>query len=51
MLGPLLNLLFLACFWIAGSLALQLLRDSRGEIIAALFGRGGVKRLPRRAGV
>ena len=50
MLGPLLNLLFLACFWIAGSLALQLLRDKRGDIIEALFGRGGLKRLPR-AGV
>ena len=50
MLGPLLNLLFLACFWVAGSLALQLLRDHRGEIIAALGGRGGLKRLPRRAG-
>ena len=51
MLGPLLNLLFLACFWIAGSLALQQLRDSRGAIIAALFGRGGLKRLPRPSGV
>jgi hypothetical protein len=47
MLGPLLNLIFLACFWVAGSLVLQLLRDSRGDIIAALFGRGGLKRLPR----
>lgn len=51
MLGPLLNLLFLACFWIAGSLALQQLRDSRGAIVAALFGRGGFKRLPRLSGV
>ena len=51
MLGPLLNLLFLACFWIAGSLALQLLRDNRGDIIAALVGRGGLKRLPRLSGV
>ena len=50
MLGPLLNLLFLACFWIAGSLALQQLRDSRGAILEALSGRGGFKRLPRRAG-
>ena len=47
MLGPLLNLLFLACFWLAGSLALQLLNDSRAEITAALSGRGGRKRLPR----
>ena len=50
MLGTLANLLFLACFWVALSLALQQLRDSRGEIMAALFGRGGLKRLPRRAG-
>ena len=50
MLGPLLNLLFLACFWIAGSLALRQFYDSRNAIVAALFGRGGVKRLPRRAG-
>ena len=47
MLGPLLNLLFLGCFWIAGSLALQLIHDNRADIIAALFGRGGRKRLPR----
>ncbi len=50
MLGPLLNLLFLACFWIAGSLALQLVRDRRREILAALSGRGGAKRLPRFSG-
>jgi hypothetical protein len=47
MAGPLLNLFFLGCFWIAGSLALQQICDSRADIIAALFGRGGVKRLPR----
>lgn len=47
MLGALLNLLFLACFWIAGSLALKQIYDSRADIIAALFGRAGVKRLPR----
>ncbi len=47
MLGPLLNLLFLACFWIAGSLALQLLRENRSDIMAALVGRGGFKKLPR----
>ena len=47
MLGPLLNLIFLACFWAAGSLALQLLRENRGEIITALSGRGGRKRVPR----
>ena len=46
-MGPLLNLLFIACFWIAGSLAIQLLRDNRADIIAALSGRGGLKRLPR----
>ncbi|HEU5482615.1 MAG TPA: hypothetical protein VFU80_05945 [Sphingomicrobium sp.] len=51
MLGPLLNLLFLACFWIAGSLALQQLYDSRRDIIEALIGRGGLKRLPRLSGV
>ncbi|MGI8706233.1 MAG: hypothetical protein ACR2JJ_10650 [Sphingomicrobium sp.] len=50
MLGPLLNLLFLGCLWIAGSIAVRLLRDSRTDIIAALLGRGGLKRLPRRAG-
>ena len=50
MLGPLLNLLFLACCWIAGSLALQQLYDSRADIIAALSGRGGLKRLPPHAG-
>lgn len=50
MLGPLLNLLFLGCFWLAGSLALQLLHDSRGDIIAALFGRGGLKKRPRLSG-
>jgi hypothetical protein len=47
MLGPLFSLFFLGCFWIAGSLALQELYDSRGDIRAALGGRGGVKRLPR----
>lgn len=47
MLGPLLNLLFLCCFWMAGSLVLQLVYDSRAHIIAALSGRGGVKRYPR----
>lgn len=47
MVGPLTNLIFLGCFWLAGSLALQLLRDSRGDIIAALSGRGGLKKRPR----
>ena len=46
MLGPLLNLLFLACFWIVGSLALQLLRENRSDILAALLGRGGLKKPP-----
>ncbi len=50
MLGPLFNLLFLACFWIAGSLALQQIYDNRSAIVDALSGRGGVKRLPRPAG-
>ena len=50
MLAPLLNLLFLCCFWVAGSLALQLVRENRGAIIEALFGRGGQKRLPRLSG-
>jgi hypothetical protein len=49
MLGPLFSLFFLGCFWIAGSLALQQLNESRGEILAALSGRGGKKRIPRRA--
>lgn len=47
MLGPLFSLFFLACFWIAGSLALQQLYDSRGAIADALGGRGGIKRSPR----
>ena len=47
MLQPLFSLLFLGCFWIAGSLALQQLFDNRDAIIAALSGRGGLKRLPR----
>lgn len=47
MLGPIISLFFLGCFWIAGSLALQQLCDSRGAIIAALSGHGGLKRLPR----
>jgi hypothetical protein len=47
MLGPLFSLFFLGCFWIAGSLALQELYASRNAIVAALNGRGGVKRLPR----
>jgi hypothetical protein len=51
MLGPILNLLFLGCFWVAGSLALRELYDSREAILAALSGRGGVKRPPRCAGV
>ena len=46
MLGPLLNLIFLGCFWLAGSLALQLVREHRGEMLLALFGRGGAKRGP-----
>jgi hypothetical protein len=51
MLGLLLNLLFIACFWIAADLAYRQFRESRGNIIAALFGRGGYKRPPQRAGV
>ena len=47
MLGPIFSLFFLACFWIAGSLALQQIYDSRSDIRAALLGRGGFKRLPR----
>jgi hypothetical protein len=47
MLGPLFSLFFLGCFWIAGSLALQELYDSRRDIRAALGGRGGIKRVPR----
>lgn len=44
MLGPLLNLLFLGCFWLVGSLACQLLRDKYGDILTALVGRGGLRR-------
>ena len=47
MLGPMMSLFFLGCFWIAGSLALQQLYDSRGDILEALSGRGGTKRIPR----
>lgn len=47
MLGPLFSLFFLGCFWIAGSLALQELYDSRNAIAIALSGRGGAKSLPR----
>ena len=47
MLQPLFSLLFLGCFWIAGSLALQQLYDSRRAILDALDGRGGFKRPPR----
>ena len=47
MLGPIFSLFFLGCFWIAGSLALQQIYDSRDDIRAALLGRGGLKRLPR----
>ena len=47
MLGPLFSLFFLGCFWVAGSLALQELYDSRRDIRTALSGRGGVKRVPR----
>jgi hypothetical protein len=47
MLGPILSLFFLGCFWVAGSLALQQLYDSRSVILDALSGRGGVKRAPR----
>ncbi len=43
MLGPLFTLFFLACFWIAGSLAFQEIYDSRSAIRAALRGRGGIK--------
>jgi len=51
MLGPLISLFFIGCFWIAGSLALQQLYDSRRDIIAALSGRGGLKRTPKLGGV
>lgn len=47
MLGPMISLFFLGCFWIAGSLALQELYASRRSIAEALSGRGGLKRLPR----
>lgn len=47
MLQPLFSLLFLGCFWIAGSLALQHIYDNRAAIVAALSGRGGLKRTPR----
>ncbi len=47
MLGPIFSLFFLGCFWAAGSLALQQVYESRRDILAALNGRGGVKRLPR----
>jgi hypothetical protein len=50
MLGPLFSLFFLGCFWVAGSLALQQLYESRHAIFEALSGRGGMKRLPHRAG-
>ena len=50
MLGPLFSLFFLACFWIAGSLALQQLYDSRRHIREALSGRGGTKTRLRLAG-
>jgi hypothetical protein len=42
-----LSLFFLGCFWIAGSLALQQINDSRNAIVAALLGRSGIKRVPR----
>ena len=47
MLGPIISLFFLGCFWITGSLALQELYASRRNIAEALSGRGGLKRLPR----
>ena len=47
MAQPLFNLLFLGCFWLAGSLVLQLVRDRYGDILEALVGRGGLKRFPR----
>lgn len=47
MLGPMISLFFLGCFWIAGSLALQELYANRRNITEALSGRGGLKRLPR----
>ena len=47
MLGPIFSLFFLGCFWAAGSLALEQLYDSRRDILTALSGRGGLKRLPR----
>lgn len=47
MLALLLNLLFLACFWIGAGLVLQQFSESRADIVAALFGRGGLKRIPR----
>lgn len=50
MLAPLLNLLFLACVWATGSVALQQICESRKDIVAALLGQGGLKRLPKRAG-
>jgi hypothetical protein len=49
MFGPIFSLFFLGCFCVAGSLALQQLYDSRRDILTALSGRGGLKRLPRAA--
>lgn len=46
MAQPLATLLFLGCFWLAASLALQLIRDRYGDILTALVGRGGFKRSP-----
>jgi hypothetical protein len=46
MAQPLYTLLFLGCFWLAGSLALQLIRERSADILRALHGRSGLKQIP-----
>ena len=45
MLAMLFSLFFLMSFWVAGSLAAQELYDNRENILRALSGDGGVKRV------
>jgi len=45
MLAALFSLFFLLSFWIAGSLAAQELYYNRDNIMRALSGRGGVRRV------
>lgn len=47
MVGAFFSLFFLGCFWVAASLAIQQLYESRSAIRDALSGRGGFKRVPR----